>query len=418
MKEKWMNNISLKVLSLLFAVILWLLVVNIDDPVDELTFKNIPVKVLHEEIFTAKASTYSIVDGNDTVSVTVRARRKVLSEIKSSDIQVTADIKNRVTNSISEATLPTEVRIVGFEGEYEEAYTTPKNLEIEVEASTNKTFPISVTTIGTPRGGNILGTLTANPKSITLAGGESQINRVKKVVAKADVSGISESGTVEAELILYDANDKVIDQAPFENNLGTEGLKVEVEVLKTKEVPLKFDTSKIEPAAGYALSNIIYEPQTITVAGSSETLKELDEIDIPADALEIDDVSRTIEAKVEVADYLPEKIKLADDTAGTVVVTISVEKYGTKTFSIPANNIILENAVSGLKPSVATIENIEIQVHGSRAALEGLTEAPKVFVNLEKYTTPGTVTVPIQAELPEGCTLSGNLTVQIILEKQ
>lgn len=399
-------------------MLLWALVVNIDDPVDESTYRSIPVHVLHEEIFTAKGSTYRIVDGNETVNVVVRAKRSVLSQIEDSDINVTADIKNRVTNSLNEATLPTSVEIKGFEREYQEAYTTPANLQIEIEASTTKVFPISVETIGTPRDGNILGELTANPKSIMLGGGESQINRVKKVVAKAGVSGISSSGTVEAELILYDINGKTIDQALFENNLGKEGLGVEVEVLKTKELPLEFDTSEIKTAPGYTLSNVIYEPQTVLVAGSAEALKEKTKIYVPDEALKMSGVSEGREEKIDIREYLPKGIQLADNTAGTVVVTISVEKYGTKTYTIPANKIILENAVAGLKPSVATMDNIEIQVLGSKTALAALREEPKVFVDLEKYTTAGLVTVPVQAELPNGCKLAEEKTVQVKLETQ
>lgn len=179
MKDRLINNIGLKLASLLFAIILWALVVNIDDPVDEMTYRQVPVRVLHEEIFTAKASTYSIVGGNGTVNVTVRAKRSVLTDIRKENIEVTADIKNRVTNSLSEAMLPTEVTIKGFEGEYVEAYTSPGNLQIEIEPSTVKLFPISVETIGTPRGGNILGKVSANPKSITLGGGESQLTGLR-----------------------------------------------------------------------------------------------------------------------------------------------------------------------------------------------------------------------------------------------
>ena len=415
MRERLKNNFGLKVLSLLFAIVLWLLVVNIDDPIGEVTFRNIPVKVLHEEIFTSKSSTYTIVDDKDTVNVTVSARRKVLSEIKPSDIIVTADIKDRVTNSLTEATLPTEVTIQGFEGEYQSAYTTPKNIDIEIEASTNKKFPISVTTIGMPRDGNVIGSMTANPEFITLAGGESQINRVKKVVAKANVSGISSSGQVDAELILYDENEKVIDQALFDSNLGKEGVKVDIEVLKTKEVPLRFDMSDINTASGYTLGNIFYEPKKILVSGEESVLKELDIIDIPSGALKLNDISETTEVKVDVSKYLPKKVKLVDDTAGTIIVTVSVERYGTKAFSIPGNNVILENTLAGLKANIGTVENIEIQVKGSRAALEKLTEAPKVYVDLGKYTTAGTITVPLQAELPPGCTLVGNVTVPVVL---
>lgn len=418
MKDRLTNNIGLKLISLLFAILLWALVVNIDDPVDEKTFRSIPVKVLHEEIFTAKASTYSIVDGNETVNVTVRAKRSILKDIMSSNIVVTADIKNRVTNSINEATLPTEVTIKGFEGDYVEAYTTPKNLQIEIEPSTQKKFPIHVETIGTPRDGNIIGTVSANPEQILLGGGESQINRIKKVVAKADVTGISSSGSVEAELILYDANGKAIDQSLFENNLGAEGVKVDIEILKTKIIPLEFDISQIKPAAGYTVANVTYEPQTIVVAGLEKDLKALDRIKILGNALKENGITGSKETKVDITKYLPKGVQLADSTSGIVIVTISIEKYGTKVFSVPTNNIILENALAGLKPSVATVENIEIQIRGSKAALGKLQEAPKVFVDLQQYTTPGTVSVPLKVELPAGCSLVTEIRVQIVLEEQ
>lgn len=418
MKDKVTNNFGLKLVSLLFAILLWALVVNIDDPVDEKTFRSIPVKVLHEEIFTAKASTYSIIDGNEAVNVTVRAKRSILKDIMSSNIVVTADIKNRVTNSINEATIPTEVTIKGFEEDYVEAYTTPKNLQIEIEPSTQKKFPIHVETIGTPREGCIIGTVTANPEKIELGGGESQIERIKKVVAKADVSGISSSGSVEAELILYDANGKIIDLALFEHNLGTLGLKVDVEILKTKNVPLEFDVSGIKPAVGYTLANVIYEPKTIIVAGAEKDMKALDKIKIPGEALKTSALTSSKEMKIDISQYLPKGIQLADSTSGIVIVTISVERYGTKVFSIPTNNIILENALAGLKPSVATVENIEIQVRGSKAALEKLVEAPKVYVDLQQYTTAGTITVPLKAELPSGCSLVEEIKVQIVLTEQ
>lgn len=418
MKDRLTNNVGLKVMSVLFAILLWALVVNIDDPIDEETYRSVPVKVLHEEIFTSKASTYRIIDGYDTVNVIVRAKRSVLSQIKASDIEVTADIKDRVSNSLSEATLPMEVVIRGFEGDYVEAYTAPRNLEIEIEPSTQKDFVISVTTIGTPRDGNVLGKLKANPESIRLGGGESQINRVKRVVAQADVSGISSSGMVEARLYLFDSNDKEIEQELFENNLGSEGLKVEVEVLKKKDVPLELETDGIKPAAGHALGDISYEPRTIAVAGGEEDIKSLTKVTIPSEAFELDGISSTQEVSIDVSEYLPENISLVDATAGTVIVTVAVEKFGTKVFNIPSNNIIFENALISLKPSVAKMENIEIQVTGSAEALAKLTEVPRVFVDLEKYTTAGTATVTIQADLPPGCTLVKNVTVQIVLTQQ
>lgn len=418
MKDRLVNNIGLKIMSLLFAIVLWMMVVNVDNPVDEETFRNVPVNVLNEEIFTTKASTYSILDGNETVSVTVRARRKVLSDIRSTDITVTADIRNRVSNSLSEATLPTDVEIKGFEGDYVEAYTNPRNIQIEIEPSAQKDFTISVETTGTPRDGNTLGKLVADPKMIRLGGAESQINRVKKVVAIASVSGLSKSQSVVAEMKLLDADNEEVDPALFENNLGAEGLKVGVEILKTKNIPIHVEDSEISAAAGYSIGEITCVPQTVKVAGEEEALKELTEIVIPADALELDSISSTQEVNVDISEYLPEGIILEDATADNVHVTVLVEKYGTKAFTIASNNIVLKNATVGLKPSITTLEKIEIHVTGSRAALEKITDVPEVYVEMKPYTKPGLYTVEVEAELPEGCSLVTKPKIQITLEEQ
>ena len=45
MKNKLTNNIGLKFAAVLFAALLWLIVVNVDDPVDTNIYRNIPVTV-------------------------------------------------------------------------------------------------------------------------------------------------------------------------------------------------------------------------------------------------------------------------------------------------------------------------------------------------------------------------------------
>ena len=56
MRKRITNNLALKILAFLIAAFLWLVVVNIDDPVDDKTFSNIPVQVTHEEVITDTVS--------------------------------------------------------------------------------------------------------------------------------------------------------------------------------------------------------------------------------------------------------------------------------------------------------------------------------------------------------------------------
>ena len=54
MKKKVANNISLKILSLIIAVVVWLLVVNIDNPIGTKSFVVSDVQLLNEAYIDAR----------------------------------------------------------------------------------------------------------------------------------------------------------------------------------------------------------------------------------------------------------------------------------------------------------------------------------------------------------------------------
>ena len=122
MQKRITKNLTLKILAFLIAVFLWLIVVNIDDPVDDKTFSNIPVQVTHEEVITDNNNTYQIVDNTQEVNVTVTAQRSVLDKIKAEDIQATADMKELTLRT----QVPIEITIKGYAGKYEKATANPR----------------------------------------------------------------------------------------------------------------------------------------------------------------------------------------------------------------------------------------------------------------------------------------------------
>lgn len=62
MKKKLLNNWGLKLASLLFAFILWLIVINMTDPIEPRAFRNIPVKLLHSEVLTDEGMVYEVLE--------------------------------------------------------------------------------------------------------------------------------------------------------------------------------------------------------------------------------------------------------------------------------------------------------------------------------------------------------------------
>ena len=413
MKDKWKNNLGLKILAVLFAIFLWWIVVNIDDPIDAKTFA-VDVAITNPEVITNAGKSYQIVGNTKNVSVTVKARRKVLDEIKKSYIVATADLREMQDTSV-----PIRISITGFEGEYESVSANPQNIQVSVENTQKKTFPITTVASGTPRDGYVVGSMTASPKTVDISGPESLIAKISKVVAKVDVSELAADTTIQVKLVYYDAADNVIDQTLLTSNCDNIGVSVSVDVWKTKELSLNFDTTGIEPAAGYVFTGIEVEPQVVEVAGNPELLRELSELTIDKTALEKSEITTSEEVIVDINEYLPQGISLVDTDAANVVVRIILEKAGTKSLRLPTGSITVENASEDMQLAYDVLE-VELTFTGTSENLEKLTsETITALIDLKNYSEEGTYTVPIKVtQLPNGCQYAEEITVKIVLTKK
>lgn len=416
MKKRLMNNIGLKILAFLVAFMLWLMVVNIDDPVTHKTFSNIPVSVINEEVLAnaKQPQTYQIVDNTQEISVTVTAKRKILNKIKNDDIIAVADIKELTLDT----QIPIDISITGFEGRYDSAQASPRNLQIKLEDEETKRFPIVPTTTGTVRDGYVLGEIQAVPEKVSIRGPKSVIDDINRVEASVSVSGLSEDAVLDSELVLYDSDNNIIDQKLLANNIGTEGVAVRVQLLRTKSVALEFDTSEIKTAKGYEFTGITYEPEEIQISGEYRYISELETLYVPASALKMSRLTKKTEQVINISEYLPDNVKLADDNAGLVVVTIAVEKDGTRTYDITVGSVAVNNLAENLGMSYAAVDMIELQVSGPEDILEDLTLDREISIDLKEYTEPGTYDVPVTVKLPKGCSLVKPVSVKVILSEK
>ncbi|MCI8321378.1 MAG: hypothetical protein HFH02_09940 [Dorea sp.] len=413
MEKRLMNNVGLKILAFFVAFMLWIMVVNIDDPVTHKTFPDIPVTIINEEVLAnaQQPQTYQIVDNTQAVDVTVTAKRKTLSRMKPKDIIAIADIKELTLDT----QIPIDIVINGFEDRYDGAQANPRNLQIKLEDEETKRFPIVPTTTGTVRDGFVLGDIQAMPEKVSIRGPKSVIAEISRVEASVSVSGLSRDAVLDSELVLYDSNNNVIDQNLLSNNLGTEGVGVSVQILNTKNIPLEFDTSQIKTAKGYEFTGITFEPQTIQISGERDEIGRITSLHVPAEALEISDIKEKTEKVIDVSEYLPDNVQLADENAGSVVVTISVEKDGTRSYDITVGSIAINNLSEELTMSYATADVVELQVGGPKNVLEKLSLEKAISIDLKNYTADGTYDVPVSVKLPDECFLEKNVKVRVIL---
>ena len=89
-KKVLFHNLSIKILSFLGALLVWLFIVNIDDPYKTKSYM-VHVDLTNEDALRSVHKVYEIVEGG-TATVRVRGRRSVVDNLDASDIKATADL--------------------------------------------------------------------------------------------------------------------------------------------------------------------------------------------------------------------------------------------------------------------------------------------------------------------------------------
>ena len=413
-KYKLTTNLGLKIIAFIFAVFLWFIVVNLDNPVGSSTFRDIPVQIVNADIITSAGEVYQV-EGDGTVTVVVYATREVRQKLSSEDIVATADIKQIDSTG---RLVPIEVSINGFSGETITAEAIPRNLTITREKSGKKTLALTVDTEGiTTADGYILGDVSVSPEQVTITGAESALAQIDRAEAQVDAEGLREDSELPANLVLYDENGNPQNQSQIGNNLGDQGLTVSVEVLKMKSVPIVFNVTG-SPAEGYKYTGCISTPESIQVCGKSDALDTVNEIEIPASVIDISGASQPIEMTVDITPYLPEGVSLVEERAGNITVTVNIEQEGTLTIDFMVSSIRIDNLSENLQVNYEPDAEITLRFTGDEALLDTLDISNAVSVDLEDYTEPGTYDIPVRVNFPSGITLDGQVSVQLTLEEK
>ena len=414
MRKTLANNILLKMVSVAVAALVWLLVVNIDDPIITRQISGVTVQMQNEAYIESGGKMSMIEGGQNVVTVEVVGKRSIVDDLSAEDLIATADLKQIVNMNTDPIMVPITVNCSKLKSE--NLVPNPRNLSVDIDEIMTQEYIVTVTSgESQPGKGYEIGTLSSSPDKIKITGPQSLIRKIDKVVATVDASNLQEDTIMKAGLKIIDRNQDEWDQDGSDSKMSY--LKYDTSV---PEVNVSIDLWSVRndiaikgsyvgsPAEGYKVEKLTFTPGHISVAGSEEALGKLsadgNSIQVPDDTIDVTGKNSDFEEKINIENLLPEEIKLTKDTSDTVIASVDILPQDSREYSIPTTSIIGQNVPEGLQLVYET-EKIQIRIRENSGSLDQLKESDiKASVDLTGKTE-GSYQVPVKIELPQGYSL-------------
>lgn len=359
MKTLFTKNLGLKIISVLAAFVLWLVVINVDDPIISKSYTGVPVEILNEEALSEQGKCYEVLGDSATINVVVTAHRSVLDGMSRDYIKATADLKQLTTLD----TVPIEVRSTRFSDRIDSVTTRNSSVKLKIENLIKKEVTVAIGYEGEPAEGYILSGVENPLASVVVSGPESVVSQVSRVMASADITGVSRDLTVTEPLYPYTPDGEIVEDDRV--TLSRTVTEIKYIIYATKTIPISSGYSGT-PAAGYGTTgSVITEPSSVVIAGKGENFDDMDVVYISPDSVSVDGASSDVETTVNISDYLPTGVVFADsEFEPDVNVTIGIAQNQRKVIDVPLSNVTVDNIPEGYTVSIVDIGTtfpVEIQ---------------------------------------------------------
>jgi YbbR domain-containing protein len=189
---------------------------------------------------------------------------------------------------------------------------------------------------------------------------------------------------------------------------------VTVDVLSTKEVPIKCTTTG-SPAGGKSVLGVELSEESVMLKGNAEALNNITSIDVGP--IDISGATDDISTSVDLTGYLPDGVFIVNSSKAKLSIDIKIETNATSTMTLNSSNITYDGLEEGYTLTFVT-DKSSVIVSGTKSdidTLSGTTLKGKIDVT---GLDAGTHTVTVKPNLDETKYTWGEIKVQIVIRRE
>lgn len=365
------HNTLLKVISLVFAIVLWSVVMSQTNPLRTKVVYDVPLDITGLDSLHSRG--LSLATDDEALPSTVNVRLEVpmddLSRVTRDNVRATLDLSrvpgvgehdvNVSLNSVYGSTLSASI----------------PRVEVLIESLTTSIVPVRVETVGQIEGDYKLANLVAAPEQFQISGPESDVNAVAAAVATLDLKQVS--GNVKRSIVytLVDENDQPVESANITSTIGN-SVSVSASIYPVAELPIRYGNSITgELKDGYLLDGVELSRDTVRVAAPKDVLEGIKEISVGT--IDLKNVSSSFTATVPLKKHAD--IYWMEHDEVDVIVRVREEEETKTFFGVPVK---YRNLAAGHKVEMYGAA-VDITVTMAKSELEKLSnEDIWIYVDL------------------------------------
>jgi YbbR domain-containing protein len=380
------SNLSLKIISVIAAIILWLYAVSELNPETTKTINDIPVEIINMDALNEKNLTLAE-DPASSISIRIRGLVNDIRKVNTSNIKAILDLGEidwTGTNTVPlnvEGLLPREVKLDKI-----------PEIPVTINRITSKLVPVVVELTGKSEDGYYVHEPIVEPRQITIYGAESLVDSVVQGVVRINLD--KDVSTIEQSLMikLVDGEGNIIESKYLNMKQSSALVTIPIYPLKTVDVRANIIG---EPAEGFVIDKISVNPPQVSVNGFASIIERLSYL--TTEAIDIQGAVGNIEKKVDIV--LDNGIYLVPGQPSSVNIIVNISETTIET-TLTLDQVELQNVPEGYE---AELDNppITVQLRGPYTKVNTLNpQNLSPAVDLSELITEDGVLEPGQYELP------------------
>lgn len=377
-KDFFTSNLYWKALSVLMAIVLWFVVMNINNPTEIKTF-SLNIDIINEKKLEEKGMVVLNEEelNNQKIEVKIKGTRTTLDVLNKKEnkdkIKLILDLEQLSSYNIVDepleviaslkADMPTiaypnnNFEIVGFYPNTATVYldkfiTIPKKIHSKV--------------VGKVKDGYAYSNAEVSSEYVKVSGAKSIVDKIVSIYAEVDIDGAKQTIEEKVKPVAYDKQGKVVENVKFNTEYVT--IKVPVSLQGVLEIAEPSLVGNLQ--TGYIIDSVYYEPKKIEVIGDNNSLKKITKLILPD--IDVTNIKEKTKYQVDIQPILKRlNLRLKNPANSKINVVINIKQIKTNIFNIPPEKIHIEGYTEAL--NVDILNDINIEVLGSSEELEKLT---------------------------------------------